>query len=157
MKKSRPDGIYAKNVHPYRKIIVQIQPTKTESQVAFDIALDAEPFMAYMKKAKDKFPLDYTHAAVAAVGIALIKHPELNRFIRSLQESHPPPARSGKRPHIIYSVQAETEPPTIILFVRGGDLSVDYLRFIENRLRELHDFTGTPLRVVARRRKGRYE
>ncbi len=86
-----------------------------------------------------------------------IPTPELNRFIRSLQESHPPPVRKGKRPHIIYSVQAETEPPTIILFVRGGDLSTDYLRFIENRVRDLHDFTGTPVRVVARRRQRRYE
>ncbi|GMQ84615.1 MAG: ribosome biogenesis GTPase Der [Acidimicrobiia bacterium] len=86
-----------------------------------------------------------------------IPTPELNRLIRSLQEGHPPPVRGGKRPRIIYSVQAETEPPTIILFVRGGDLSPDYLRFIERRVRELYDFTGTPVRVVARRRKRRYE
>jgi GTP-binding protein len=86
-----------------------------------------------------------------------IPTPELNRFIRSLQEAHPPPVRKGRRPNIIYSVQAETEPPTVILFVRGGDLSVDYLRFIENRLRESYDFTGTPVRVITRNRQRRYE
>ncbi len=86
-----------------------------------------------------------------------IPTPELNRFIRSLQEAHPPPVRKGRRPNIIYSVQAETEPPTVILFVRGGDLSVDYLRFIENRLRESYDFTGTPVRVITRKRQRRYE
>jgi GTP-binding protein len=81
--------------------------------------------------------------------------PELNRLIRALQEAHPPPVRKNKRPHILYAVQAETEPPTFILFVRGGDLGPDYLRFIERRMRETYDFTGTPVRVVARKRRGR--
>ena len=81
--------------------------------------------------------------------------PELNRLIRALQEAHPPPVRKNKRPHILYAVQAETEPPTFILFVRGGDLGPDYLRFIERRMRETYDFTGTPVRVVTRKRRGR--
>ena len=84
-----------------------------------------------------------------------IATPELNRLIRSWQEAHPPPVRKNKRPHIIYAVQAETEPPMFILFVRGGDLAPDYLRFIERRLRETFDFTGTPVRVVARKRTRR--
>jgi GTP-binding protein len=84
-----------------------------------------------------------------------IPTPELNRLTRSWQEAHPPPVRKNKRPHIIYAVQAETEPPTFILFVRGGDLAPDYLRFIERRLRETFDFTGTPVRVVARKRPRR--
>jgi len=101
------------------------------------------------------------HRLPAAVASVLenrrrrIPTPELNRLIRGLQESHPPPVRKGKRPRVIYAVQAETEPPTVILFVRGGDLSADYLRFIENRLREAYEFTGTPVRVVARRRQRR--
>jgi GTPase len=86
-----------------------------------------------------------------------IPTPELNRLIRGIQEAHPPPVRKGRRPRVIYGVQAETEPPTIILFVRGGDLSPDYLRFIENRLRETYDFTGTPVRVVARKRERRQQ
>lgn len=103
------------------------------------------------------------HRLPAAVATVLenrrrrIPTPELNRLIRSLQEAHPPPVQKGRRPHIIYAVQAETEPPTVILFVRGGDLSVDYLRFIENRLREIYDFTGTPVRVIARKRQRRYQ
>ena len=87
--------------------------------------------------------------------VTRIATPELNRLIRSWQEAHPPPVRKNKRPHIIYSVQAETEPPTFILFVRGGDLAPDYLRFMERRLRETFDFVGTPVRVVARKRKRR--
>ncbi len=84
-----------------------------------------------------------------------IPTPELNRLIRTWQEAHPPPVRKNKRPHTLYAVQAETEPPTFILFVRGGDLGPDYLRFIERRMRETYDFTGTPVRVRVRKRHGR--
>ncbi len=83
--------------------------------------------------------------------------PELNRLIREWQEAHPPPMRAGKRPRIIYAVQADSVPPTIILFVRGGDLGPDYLRFLENRLRGQYDFLGTPLRLYQRRRHNRRE
>lgn len=77
---------------------------------------------------------------------------EVNRLVRSLQEAHPPPVRKGRRPKILYAVQAETEPPTFILFVRGGELGSDYIRFIENRIREMYDFTGTPIRIRTRNR-----
>ena len=78
--------------------------------------------------------------------------PEVNRLVRALQEAHPPPVRKGRRAKILYAVQAETEPPTFVLFVRGGELGPDYIRFIENRLREAYDFTGTPIRIRTRNR-----
>jgi GTP-binding protein len=84
-----------------------------------------------------------------------IPTPELNRIITRLQEAHPPPVRKGRRARILYAVQAGTNPPTIVLFVRGGQLGPDYLRFIENRLRREYDFLGTPIRLVARTRTKR--
>jgi len=84
-----------------------------------------------------------------------IPTPELNRIVREWQEAHPPPVRKGKRPRIIYAVQAETEPPRVVLFIRGGDLGEDYLRFLENRLRGEYDFVGTPVRLATRRRHSR--
>ncbi len=77
----------------------------------------------------------------------------LNRLVRQWSQAHPPPVRKGRRPKILYAVQAGTGPPTIVLFVSGGELGPDYLRFIENRLRREFDFTGTPIRLLARRRK----
>lgn len=77
---------------------------------------------------------------------------EVNKLVRQLQEAHPPPVRKGRRPKILYAVQAETEPPTFVLFVRGGELGTDYIRFIENRIRENYDFTGTPIRIRTRNR-----
>jgi GTP-binding protein len=79
----------------------------------------------------------------------------LNRLVRAWTAAHPPPVRKGRRPKIHYAVQAATQPPTVILFVSGGELGDDYLRYVENRLRETEDFTGTPVRVVPRLRARR--
>jgi GTP-binding protein len=83
---------------------------------------------------------------------------KLNRLVREWHAAHPPPVRKGRRPHIVYAVQAGIEPPTIVVFVGGGVLGEDYLRFLENRLRNVAEFVGTPVKVVARRRarKGDY-
>ena len=131
----------------------------TEDSVADRLAfVDWAPILRISAKTGSRL-----HRLPAAVATVLVNRrrriptPELNRLIRAWQEAHPPPVRKGKRPRVIYAVQAETEPPTVILFVRGADLSDDYLRFIENRLRDAYEFTGTPLRVVARRRPRRYE
>lgn len=78
---------------------------------------------------------------------------EINRKIREWQDMHPPPVRKGKRPRIIYSVQADVSPPTFLLYVRGGTIGDDYLRYIEGKLRAMYGFAGTPIRVVAKRRE----
>lgn len=84
-----------------------------------------------------------------------IPTPELNRLIRRLQEAHPPPVRKGRRPRILYAVQAGTEPPTIVLFVRGGAPGSAYLRYLEGRLRNEYEFLGSPIRLIARTRTKR--
>ena len=84
-----------------------------------------------------------------------IPTPELNRMVIQWQEAHPPPTRGGRRGRILYAVQVDVDPPTIILFVRGGEVGPDYLRFLEGRLRERYEFTGTPIRLIARRRQTR--
>jgi GTPase len=77
----------------------------------------------------------------------------LNREVRAWTAAHPPPVRKGRRPKLHYVVQAGTAPPTFVLFVSAGELGDDYLRFLENRLREAHDFTGTPIHIVTRNRR----
>ena len=81
-----------------------------------------------------------------------IPTPELNRLVRTWQEAHPPPMRNGKRARVIYAVQADDSPPRIVLFVRGGDLGPDYVRFLEKRIRGEYDLTGTPVLFHSRRR-----
>ena len=79
----------------------------------------------------------------------------LNRSIRDWTAAHPPPVRKGRRPKIHYAVQAGVAPPTFVIFISGGELGADYLRFLENRLRADHDFTGNPIHFVARKRSDR--
>lgn len=77
----------------------------------------------------------------------------LNRLVRDWTAAHPPPVRKGRRPRIHYAVQAGTAPPTFVLFHSGGDLGDDYVRFLENRIRQEFDFTGNPVHIVARKRE----
>ncbi len=75
---------------------------------------------------------------------------QLNRAVRKWAAAHPPPVRKGRRPKIHYVVQAGTAPPTFVVFISGGTLGDDYLRFLENRLRDEADFTGNPLHILSR-------
>jgi GTP-binding protein len=79
----------------------------------------------------------------------------LNREIREWTAAHPPPVRKGRRPKLHYAVQAGTAPPTFVLFISGGDVGEDYLRFLENRIREAHDFVGNPIHFVTRKKGDR--
>jgi GTP-binding protein len=97
-------------------------------------------------------------AALEAVGVtreSRVPTGKLNRDIREWSAAHPPPVRKGRRPKLQYAVQAGTSPPTFVLFVSGGELGDDYLRFIENRLRGAYDFTGSPIHLVTRKRAER--
>ena len=75
----------------------------------------------------------------------------LNRMVSEWTAAHPPPVRKGRRPRIMYAVQSQTAPPTFAFFAKGGTIDDTYLRFLERRLREARDFTGTPLRLAVRR------
>jgi GTP-binding protein len=79
----------------------------------------------------------------------------LNRQMREWIAAHPPPVRKGRRPKIHYAVQAGSTPPTFVLFVSGGELGADYLRYLENRLRDSYDFVGNPVRFVTRAKSRR--
>jgi GTP-binding protein len=83
---------------------------------------------------------------------------ELNQVIRTAIETVQPPNKSGRPLRIYYATQAETEPPTFVLFVNDPDLvHFSYERYLENRIREHYPFTGTPIRLVFRMRGGDQE
>ncbi|UGY90600.1 ribosome biogenesis GTPase Der [Streptomyces gobiensis] len=78
----------------------------------------------------------------------------LNAFLGELVASHPHPVRGGKQPRILFGTQAGTRPPRFVLFA-SGFLEAGYRRFIERRLREEFDFTGTPIHISVRVREKR--
>ena len=81
---------------------------------------------------------------------------KLNAFLGQLVAATPPPVRGGKQPKILFATQAETRPPSFVLFA-SGFLEASYRRYIERRLREEYGFAGTPIvlgvRVREKRRK----
>ncbi|WP_239459904.1 ribosome biogenesis GTPase Der [Nocardioides daejeonensis] len=78
----------------------------------------------------------------------------LNAFLGRLVQEHPHPVRGGKQPKILFGTQAQTAPPTFILFT-SGKLDAGYERFIERRLREEFGFVGTPIELQVRAREKR--
>ena len=73
----------------------------------------------------------------------------VNELIRSAQERRPHPRDGGRSVRIRYAVQAESAPPLFLLFANAR-LSTEYLRYVENRIRESDPFTGSPLRIETR-------
>lgn len=78
----------------------------------------------------------------------------LNEVIMDAQLMTPPPTHNGKRLRIYYASQVSVAPPTFVLFVNDPELlHFSYKRFLENKLREAFNFTGTTLRIIARERE----
>jgi GTP-binding protein len=78
---------------------------------------------------------------------------QLNRLVRDAVARHPPPARGGQTIKFLYTTQAETVPPTFIFFVNKPELiHFTYERYLENRIREVEPFAGTPIRLRFRAR-----
>lgn len=74
----------------------------------------------------------------------------LNRILREATEAQGP-SSSGARLSIYYATQAETSPPTFVLFVNDRRLiGRNYVRYLTHRLREGLDFPEVPLHIVLR-------
>jgi GTP-binding protein len=78
----------------------------------------------------------------------------LNSWLTEVVGQTPPPPRGGKAPRVLFATQADTRPPRFVLFTTGF-LEAGYRRFIERRLREDFDFTGTPIEISVRVREKR--
>ena len=65
----------------------------------------------------------------------------------------PPPTDRGRRLKIYYMTQVDVRPPTFVIFCNEAELfHFSYQRYIENKLREVFGFNGTPVRFVIRQK-----
>jgi GTP-binding protein len=78
----------------------------------------------------------------------------LNGWLSDVIAATPPPVRGGKQPKVLFATQAQARPPTFVLFSTGF-LEASYRRFLERRLREDFEFTGSPVRISVRVRERR--
>ncbi len=78
----------------------------------------------------------------------------LNGIIRDAVASHPTPTIKGRKLRVYYVTQAEVSPPTFVFFVNDAKLRhFSYDRYLENRLRAVFGFIGTPLHFVFKTRR----
>ena len=79
---------------------------------------------------------------------------QLNAWLNDIVAAQPPPVRGGRQPKVLFATQASARPPTFVLFTTGF-LEASYRRFLERRLRERFEFTGSPIRISVRVRERR--
>lgn len=78
----------------------------------------------------------------------------LNDVVMDAVAINPTPTDKGKRLKIFYATQVSVKPPTFVIFVNEEELMhFSYLRFLENQIRQAFVFEGTPIRLIARKRK----
>ncbi len=64
-----------------------------------------------------------------------------------------PPSDKGRRLKIYYMTQISTKPPTFVIFCNDAELfHFSYQRYIENQLREVFGFRGTPIKIIVRQK-----
>ena len=79
----------------------------------------------------------------------------LNDLLRKAVAKHPPPAKGTRRLKLFYATQVAVDPPLILFHVNDTRLvHFTYRRYLENQIRELYPFPGTPLRLSFRPRDG---
>lgn len=73
----------------------------------------------------------------------------LNEAVTRVQ----PPTDKGRRLKIYYMTQVSIKPPTFVIFCNDAELfHYSYQRYIENQLRSVFGFDGTPIRLIIRER-----
>jgi len=79
---------------------------------------------------------------------------QLNQILQEAQDQHPAPSHAGRQLKIYYGTQVRSDPPTFLLYVNDPKLAhFSYLRYLENRLRQVYPYLGTPVRLVLRPRR----
>ena len=168
------DGVTAQDAHvtnfileAYKSVVVVVnkwdaiedKDSDTMNRYTADVRqrlkfLDYVPMLFVSAKTKQRVSKILPLAmSVAEQRTLRIPTSELNRILRDAMVAHPAPSRKGKPLKFLYATQAEIAPPTVIVFVNDKELvHFSYERFLENRIREVYPFLGTPIRLFFRSR-----
>jgi GTP-binding protein len=78
---------------------------------------------------------------------------KLNEIMQEVIAAYPPPSVKGKFVKIKYITQLNTYYPSFAFFCNLPQYVKDpYKRYLENKLRENFDFTGTPIQIYMRKK-----
>lgn len=83
---------------------------------------------------------------------------QLNRWLERALEANPPPAPKGKRIKLRYATQANTRPPSFVVFgTRVDELPESYRRYLINGLRRELGLGAVPVRLTLRAPKNPFD
>ena len=78
---------------------------------------------------------------------------QVNACLEELVARLQPPQAAGREVKLMYATQVQVAPPTIAVFGNHPELVEEhYVRYLHNGFRDAWGFTGSPRRVVMRRR-----
>ncbi len=79
---------------------------------------------------------------------------QINDCIIDAMLLNEPKEYKGVQLHVYYTSQVAVNPPTFVLFVNDTEcVHFSYERYLENKIRESFDFTGTPIKLIFRKRE----
>ncbi len=92
--------------------------------------------------------------AVHEKSIQRISTGTLNDVLNDAMNRVQPPTDKGRRLKIYYMTQTGIQPPTFVVFCNSAELfHFSYQRYIENCLRDVFGFEGTPIKLVIRQKE----
>ena len=116
----------------------------TDFPIVFASALTKQRIFKVLKCAK----------AVYETRIRRVGTTRLNEEMLPLIEAYPPPSMKGKYIKIKYCMQVpDTRIPTFVFYANLPQYVKEaYRRFLENKIRERWDFSGTPMNIFVRQK-----
>ena len=116
----------------------------TDFPIVFTSAIEKQRILKVLECAKDV----YKHKT------ARVSTGKLNAEMLPLIESYPPPSTKGKYIKIKYCTQLQgPQIPSFVFFANLPQyVKEPYKRFLENKIREKWDFSGTPINVFIRQK-----
>ena len=83
---------------------------------------------------------------------------KLNQFLQDAVAAMSPHAIDGKLPKLYFMTQVGVRPPSFVIKANTDrGLHFSYMRYLENRMREIFAFHGTPIRLSVQKRAPREE
>ena len=119
------------------------------------------PFFAFVPKifgsALQRSVLDQLFPKIESVMQAFsyrVPTGKLNQFLQKALEDNPLPSKRRTPLKSVFMTQVAIKPPTFALFVgRSVEVPTFYIRYLENRLRDMFGFEGTPIRILVRQKR----
>ena len=128
----------------FKSVIKERMAPFTDFPIIFASALTKQRIFKVLETAKNVYLNRRRHVGTS----------KLNEELLPLIEAYPPPSIKGKYIKIKYCTQIpETRIPTFVFYANLPQyVKEPYKRFLENKIRERWDFSGTPIHVFLRQK-----